>query len=73
MNFDQLERKYISLIESNLNHFNTARRKRLSVQYYVDLGNRARVLWGHVTVADFLTIQECHAFVWGFSSGRERR
>lgn len=73
MNFDKHEKRYISLIESNLQFFNTGRRKRLTVYYYVDDGNRARVLWGGVTVAEHLTIQEAHAFIWGFTSGRERK
>lgn len=73
MTFDKQEKHYMSLIESNLDFFNTARRKKLTVKYYVSNGNRVRVMWGHVTVAEELTIQEAHAFVWGFTSGRERK
>ena len=73
MIFDKQEKHYMSLIENNLDFFNTARRKKLTVKYYVADGNRVRVMWGHVTVADALTIQEAYAFVWGFTSGRERK
>ena len=73
MTFDKQEKHYMSLIESNLEFFNAARRKKLTVKYYVSNGNRVRVMWGHVTVAGELTIQEANAFVWGFTSGRERK
>lgn len=73
MNYTEAEKRYISIIESNLKHFNTGRRKRLDVHYYVSDGNKALVLWGGVTVAADLTITETHCFVWGFTSGRERK
>lgn len=70
MYFDESEKRYLALIESNLKCFNTGRRKRLIVQYYVSAGNRAIVIWDGVTVAADLTIREAHAFIWGFTSGR---
>lgn len=73
MNFSDSEKRYISIIESNLQFFNTGRRKKLTIEYYIDSGNRARVLWGHVTVAEHLTIEQSHHFIWGFTSGRERK
>lgn len=73
MNFNAEEKRIISIIEGNLQFFNTGRRKRLTIEYYIDSGNRARVLWGHVTVANNLTISEAHYFIWGFTSGRERK
>lgn len=73
MSYTQEEKRYMSLIESNLQFFNCNRRKRLIVEYYVADGNRARVLWGHTTIADGLTIHEAHIFCWGFTRGREGR
>lgn len=73
MCFDKQEKHYMELIESNLEFFNTARRKKLIVKYYVADGNRVRVMWGNATIAEDLTIQEAHAFVWGFTSGRARK
>ena len=73
MNFSETEKTYISLTDRNLQFFNTGRRKKLTVQYYVDGGNRATVKWGHVSVAVHLSIQEAHYFIWGFTSGRERK
>ena len=73
MTFDKQEKHYMSLIEGNLEFFNATRRKKLTIKYYVADGNRARVYWGHVVVADGLTIQEAHVFVWGFTRGREGR
>lgn len=73
MSFDKQEKHYMSLIENNLEFFNTARRKKLTVKYYVADGNRVRVMWGNVTVAEGLTIQEAYFFVWGFTSGRARK
>lgn len=73
MNFNEQEKMYQRLIENNLQFFNCARRKTLQVKYYVDEGNKARIEWGHVTIADGLTVQEAHFFVWGFTRGREGR
>lgn len=73
MYFDENEKRYISIIESNLKHFNTGRRKRLDVHYYVAGGNRALVLFGGSTVAADLTIQETYYFVFGFIQGRENK
>ena len=73
MNFSETEKSYISIIESNLQFFNTGRRKKLTIDYYIDSGNRARVRWGRVTVAEHLTIEQAHYFLWGFTSGRERK
>lgn len=73
MCFDNQEKHYMELIENILGFFNVARRKKLTVNYYVSNGNRARILWGHVTIAEELTIQEAHAFVRGFTRGREGR
>ena len=71
MYFDEKEKRYIALIESNLKHFNTGRRKKLLISYYVSNGNKALILWGGATVAADLTIQEAHCFIWGFTRGRE--
>ena len=71
MNFNENEKRYISIIESNLQFFNTGRRKKLLVQYYVSGGNKALILWGGVTIAADLTIQEAHCFIWGFTRGRD--
>lgn len=73
MNFNETEKRLVSIIESNLKHFNAGRRKRLAIEYYISGGNRARVLWGNVCVAEYLTIENAHCFIWGFSSGRERK
>lgn len=73
MNYTEAEKRYISIIESNLKHFNTGRRKRLDVHYYVSDGNRALILLAGSTVAANLTIQEAHCFVWGFIRGRENK
>ena len=73
MCFDKQEKHYMTLIESNLEFFNTARRKKLTVKYYVADGNRVRVMWGNVTVADCLTIHEAHMFVWGFTRAKQGR
>ena len=73
MCFDKQEKHCASLIESNLQFFNTSRRKKLTVKYYVADGNRVRVMWGNVTVAEDLTIQEAHAFVWGFTRAKQGR
>lgn len=73
MNYTEAEKRYISIIESNLKHFNTGRRKRLIVQYYVAGGNRAVIIWAGSTIAADLTIQEAHCFIWGFTSGRKRK
>lgn len=72
MSFTESEKRYISIIESNLQHFNTGRRKKLLIQYYISGGNRALVLWGGAPVAAELTIQEAHYFVWGFIKGRAK-
>ena len=74
--FDEREKHYMKLIKNNLEFFNVGRRKKLTVKYYTDEEtnkNLARVLWTHVIVAENLTIQEAHAFVWGFTRGREGR
>lgn len=73
MNYTETEKRYISIIESNLKHFNTGRRKRLTIEYYISDGNRARVLWGDVCIAEYLSIENAHCFIWGFTSGRERK
>lgn len=73
MSYTQQEKHYMSLIESNLQFFNCARRKKLTVKYYVADGNRAKILWGTVTIAEDLTIHEAHIFCWGFTRGREGR
>ena len=71
MCFDKQEKYYMELINGNLVFFNAGRRKKLTVKYYVANGNRARIYWGHVVIVDGLTIQEAHAFVWGFTRGKE--
>lgn len=73
MNFSAEEKHYKELTESNLQFFNTGRKKLLTVHYYVDGGNKARIEWGHVTIADGLTVHEAHYFIWGFTRGREGR
>lgn len=73
MNFNENEKRYISIIESNLKHFNQGRRKRLDVHYYIAGGNRALVLFAGSAVAADLTIQEAHYFVFGFIQGRENK
>lgn len=73
MCFDEQEKRYMSTINGNLEFFNTGRRKKLTVKYYISNGNRACVKWGNATIASELTIQEAHAFVWGFTRGREGR
>ena len=73
MNYNETEKRYISIIESNLKHFNTGRRKRLDVHFYIAGGNRALVLFGGSTVAADLTIQETYYFVFGFIQGRKNK
>ena len=73
MNFDAQEKRYKELTESNLQFFNIGRRKKLSIHYYIDGGNKVRIEWGNVTIADGLTVHEAHIFVWGFTRGREGR
>ena len=73
MHFDEKEKRDIELINSILQFFNTGRRKKLIVQYYVSDGNRALILWGGGTIAADLTINEARHFIWGFTSGRARR
>lgn len=73
MSFTTEEKRYMEIINSNLQYFNCNRRKKLSVSYYVADGNRVQVRWGNATIADGLTIHEAHIFVWGFTRGREGR
>lgn len=74
MTYTEQEKNYMELIENNLQFFNVARRKKLTVKYYVVADqNKVKVLWGNVTVANDLTIQEAHAFCWGFTRAKEGR
>lgn len=73
MSFDQQEKRFIEMTENILQFFNTGRRKKLMVGYYVADGNRAEILWGDVIITDGLTVHEAYIYVWGFTSGRCRR
>lgn len=73
MTFTEKEKRLLSIIDSNLDFFNTGRRIKLTIKLYVSDGNRIDVLWNKSTVAASLTIDQAYCFIWGFTSRRARK
>lgn len=49
------------IIEANLQHFNTGKRKNLlSVKHYIANGDQYKILKGDKIIADFMTLDECY-------------
>lgn len=72
MVYDKQEKHYITLIDDCLQFFNCGRRKKLLVKYYIVADqNKAKILWNNVTIVENLSIQEAHAFIWGFTRAKE--
>lgn len=73
MYFDEKEKRFIAIVESNLKHFNKGRRKQLTVSYHVSGGNKADVQFNGKTIAAGLTMEQLHYFIFGFISGRDKK
>lgn len=49
------------IIEANLQHFNTGKRKNLlSVKHYIANGDQYKILKGDKIIADFMTLDQCY-------------
>lgn len=74
MLYTEREKQLLSIIESNISHYNGNRRKnRLSMVLYVADGNRVDVMVdGKNLFAGMLSIEEAHFFIFGITAYADR-
>ena len=67
------EKRYLSVIESNLRFYNGSRRKKvISIHPYISDGNRLDVKLDDCTIASCLSIRDAHNFIFGIVAYADR-
>ena len=70
MSYTETEKRYMSIIQSNISYFNTNHKDKLVVNYYVDNGNKADVEFNGKTVLCCIPIEGAFYAVAGIINSR---
>lgn len=69
MNYSENEKRLLSIIENNIQHYNVGRRKnKLSIIPYIAGGNRIDVTIDNTLLAGMLSVEETYYFIFGVCS-----
>ena len=70
MSYTETEKRYMSIIQSNIGYFNDHHKDKLSVNYYVDNENKADVIFNGKTVLCFIPIEGAFYAIAGIINSR---